>query len=253
MIDTHCHIDFKPFNKDREEVLKKSKENLYAIVNSGTSYKGNQEVLKLSKENSNFLYPSFGFHPVNSGRSTKKDVKIAMDHMIKHLDDIVAIGEVGMDYFHIKDKNEREKQGNIFRCFAKIANDYEIPLLIHGRDCEKKAYNIVKEFNSIPAIIFHCYSGSLKTAKKLVEEGHYLSFSTMITYSKHHQELAEHIPLDNILTETDSPYLAPNRGDRNEPINVSKVIEKIAEIKDEKIKKIDEITENNAKSVFGIK
>ena len=253
MIDTHCHIDFKPFNKDREEVLKRTKEELTAIVNSGTSYKGNQGVLKLAKENSNFLYPSFGFHPVSSGQSSKNDIKIAMDHMVKHLDDIVGIGEVGMDYFHVKDKKEREKQGKIFESFAELANEHEVPLIIHGRDCEKKAYNIIKKFNSIPEVIFHCYSGSLKTANKLVDEGYYLSFSTMISYSKHHQELAKDIPLENILTETDSPYLAPKRGERNEPRNVAKVIEILAKINEEKVDVIDKITEKNAKKVFNIK
>jgi len=252
MIDTHCHLDFKPFNKDREEVIKRSKEKLSCLINSGTSYQGNRGVLKLAKDNSNFIYPSFGFHPVSSGDTSEKDLEIAMDYMVKHLDDIVAIGEVGMDYFHVKDKKLREKQGKIFESFAELANEHEVPLLIHSRDCERKAYNIVKKFNSIPEVIFHCYSGSLKTAKKIMDDGYYISFSTMICYSKHHQELAKDIPLEYILTETDSPYLAPTRGERNEPLNVSSVIEKLAEINEEKIDKIDKITEKNAKSVFNI-
>jgi len=252
MIDTHCHLDFKPFNKDREEVLKRTKEELTKIINSGTSYKGNIRVLELAKENSNFLYPSFGFHPVSSGESSKKDLEIAMDHMVKHLDDIVAIGEVGMDYFHVKDKKIREKQGKIFESFAELANEHEVPLVIHSRDCEKKAYNIVKNFNSIPEVIFHCYSGSLKTANKIIDESYYISFSTMICYSKHHQELAKDIPLEYILTETDSPYLAPKRGQRNEPLNVAKVVEQLAEINEEKVSIIDKITEKNAKKVFNV-
>ena len=252
MIDTHCHLDFKPFNKDREEVLKRTKEELTKIINSGTSYKGNIRVLELAKENSNFLYPSFGFHPVSSGESSKKDLEIAMDHMVKHLDDIVAIGEVGMDYFHVKDKKIREKQGKIFESFANLANEHEVPLLIHSRDCEKKAFNIVKKFKSIPEVIFHCYSGSLKTANKIIDESYYISFSTMICYSKHHQELAKDIPLEYILTETDSPYLAPKRGQRNEPLNVAKVVEQLAEINEVKVSIIDKITEKNAKKVFNV-
>jgi len=253
MIDTHCHLDFKPFNKDREEVLKLTKEKLTCIVNSGTSHQGNKRVLELAKENPNFLYPSFGFHPVRSGETSKKEIEIAIEHMVNHLDDIVAIGEVGMDYFHVKDKKIREKQGEIFKIFAELANEYEVPLLIHSRDCEKKAYNIVKKFHSIPEVIFHCYSGSLKTANKIVDDGYYISFATMISYSKHHQELAKDIPLEYILTETDSPYLAPRRGERNEPVNVAKVVEKIAEINEEEVEVIDKITEKNAKKVFNIK
>ncbi|KZX15324.1 putative deoxyribonuclease YjjV [Methanobrevibacter cuticularis] len=253
MIDTHCHINFDAFDDDREQILKKSKEKLTAIINSGTSIETNQQVLKLANENSNFLYPTFGFHPIESGKTDEQSLNKVINLITEHLNEIVAIGEVGMDYFYIKDKKEREKQGEIFKKFASLANENEIPLVIHARDCEKKAYNIVKEFKDIPHTIFHCYSGSLKTAKKLIDNGYYISFSTMICYSHNHQELVKEIPLENILTETDSPYLAPERGNRNEPINVAKVIEKIAELKEENISSIDKITENTAKSVFGIK
>ena len=253
MIDTHCHLDFEPFNKDREETIKRSKEKLTAVINSGTSLKGNKRVLKLSKEYSNFLYPTFGFHPVRSSQISDENLNLAIEYMKEHIDDILAIGEVGMDYFYVKDKQERARQGEIFTKFVELANEYEVPLLIHARDCEKKAYNIVKDYDNIPKVIFHCYSGSLKTAKKIIEEGYYTSFATMICYSNHHQDLAKEIPIENILTETDSPYLAPKRGDRNEPINVGYVVEKLAEIKEESINTIDKITENTAKDVFGIK
>ena len=253
MIDTHCHMDFEPFNEDREETIKRAKEKLTAIINSGTSLEGNKEVLKLSNEYSNFLYPTFGFHPVSSGQISDENLNLAIDYMKEHIDDTLAIGEVGMDYFYVKDKQERNRQGEIFTKFVELANEYEVPLLIHARDCEKKAFNIVKEYDNIPSVIFHCYSGSLKTAKKIIENGYYTSFSTMICYSNHHQELAEEIPIENILTETDSPYLAPKRGDRNEPANVGYVVEKLAEIKEESVDTIDKITEKTAKNVFGIK
>lgn len=252
MIDTHCHVDFEPFNEDREETIKRAKEKLTAIINSGTSLEGNKEVLKLSEEYSNFLYPTFGFHPVSSGQISDENLNLAIDYMKGHIDDILAIGEVGMDYFYVKDKTERARQGEIFTKFVELADEYEVPLLIHARDCEKKAFNIVKEYGNIPSVIFHCYSGSLKTAKKLIEEGYYTSFSTMICYSDYHQELASEIPIENILTETDSPYLAPKRGDRNEPANVVYVVEKLAEIKEESVDTIDKITEKTAKDVFGI-
>lgn len=252
MIDTHCHIDFEPFNEDREETIKRAKEKLSAMINSGTSLEGNERALKLSEEYSGFIYPTFGFHPVSSGQIDSDNLNLSINYIKENINDIVAIGEVGMDYFYVKDKTERARQGEIFTKFVELANEYEIPLLIHARDCEKKAFNIVKEYDNIPNVIFHCYSGSLKTAKKLIEEGYYTSFSTMICYSNHHQELAKDIPIENILTETDSPYLAPKRGDRNEPANVAYVIEKLAEIKEESVDTIDKITENTAKSVFDI-
>lgn len=252
MIDTHCHVDFKPFDQDRKETIKRAKERLSAMINSGTSLEGNKVALKLSEEYPKFIYPSFGFHPVSSGQISDKNLNLTIDYIKDHIDDILAIGEVGMDYFYVKDKKERARQGEIFTKFVELANEYEIPLLIHARDCEKKAFNIVKGYDDIPSVIFHCYSGSLKTAKKLVEEGYYTSFSTMICYSNHHQELAKDIPIENILTETDSPYLAPKRGERNEPANVEYVVKKLAEIKEEAIDTIDKITEKTAKAVFDI-
>jgi TatD DNase family protein len=250
MIDTHCHLNFKDFDKDREEVIKKSKEKLSKIINSGTNYESNYESLRLSEDYKGFIYPSFGFHPLNSGKSDYNELEIVINQIKEHMDEIIAIGEVGMDYFYIKDKKERTKQNEIFKKFAEIANEYKKPIVIHCRDAEKKAYNIVKEYDSIPKVIFHCYSGSFKTAQKLLDYNYYMSISTMICYSKHHQELIKDIPLENILTETDSPYLSPERGNRNNPFNVEEAIEKIAEIKQIDFETVNKVTEENAKKVF---
>jgi TatD DNase family protein len=252
MIDTHCHVDFEDFDNDRVDVIQRAKDTLDAVINSGTSLEGNQRVLELSKENEGFIYPSFGFHPVTSQDSTVEELKAAQEHLIANLDNIVAIGEVGMDFFYVKDKALRAKQKETFTSFVEIANEYKVPLLIHARDCERKAFNIVKEYDDIPEIIFHCFSGSMKTARRIMDKGYYMSFSTMVCYSQRHQELVKDIPLESILTETDSPYLAMTREERNEPANVAKAVHKIAEIKDIDVSEVDEITTNNAKSVFKI-
>ncbi|KZX10380.1 TatD family hydrolase [Methanobrevibacter filiformis] len=252
MIDIHCHLDFEEYDNDRHEVIKRAKDKLRAVINSGTSYEGNKRVFELSNNNKGFIYPTFGFHPTNSGKSSELDIEIAINHMIEYMDDIVAIGEVGMDYFYIKDKKEREKQIEIFKQFATLANDYKKPIVIHCRDAEKKAFNLIQEFDDIPSVIFHCYSGSLKTANKLVDNGYFMSFSNMLSYSKQHQDLVKEIPLDNILTETDSPYLSTIRGERNEPYNVYKTLNKIAELKNIDLNLVNEITETNAIEVFNI-
>ncbi|MDR2830309.1 MAG: TatD family hydrolase [Methanobrevibacter sp.] len=252
MIDTHCHLDFKEFNKDRDEVIKKAKENLTALINSGTSFEGNIKALKLSKDYNNFIHPSFGFHPLQSANMNDEDVDKVLSQINKHIDEIVAIGEVGMDFFYVKDKLQRNRQLDIFKKFCDFANEHQNPILIHCRDAEKKAFNIVNQFKDIPKVIFHCYSGSLKTAKKIEDMGYFMSASTMIDYSKNHQELFSKIPLENILTETDSPYLHPVRGKRNEPSIVKLTISKIAEIKEIDFSVVDKVTENNAKEVFNI-
>jgi len=252
MIDIHCHLDFKDYNKDRDEVIERSKKKLTAIINSGTSYEGNKAVLKLSKKHNGFVYPTSGFHPISSGKASNEDIEIAINHMENNINDFVAIGEVGMDYFYIKEKEEREKQKEIFKQFANLAETYKKPIIIHCRDAEKKAFNIIKEYENIPAAIFHCYSGSLKTADKIVDNGYYMSFANMLCYSKQHQDLVKNIPIENILTETDSPYLSTKRGERNEPYNVYKTIHKIAEIKGIDFDLVDKVTENTAKDVFNI-
>ena len=253
MIDTHCHIDFEEYNSDRLEVINRAKNCLDAVIVSGIGYESNKGVLELSQEYENFIYPSFGYHPVSSQNSTHEELIKTHEQILENANNIVAIGEVGMDYFYVKDKALREKQKEIFLTFIELSNEYKIPLLMHVRDCEKKALNIVQEYENIPSVIFHCYSGSGKTAKRIMEnDNYYMSFSTMLCYSNQHQELIKKISLDHILTETDSPYLAMTKEERNEPSNVVNAVKKIAEIQNEDMETVDEITTNNARKIFGI-
>ncbi|WP_458454507.1 TatD family hydrolase [Methanobrevibacter sp.] len=253
MIDTHCHIDFKDFEDDREEVIKRAQDKLNHVIVSGYSNDSNMKVLQLSKDYEGFIYPTFGFHPVSSQNATEEDLKIAHENIHNHLDDILAIGEVGMDYYYVTDKALRERQQEIFRSFLNLANEYKVPVVMHVRDCEKKAVNIIEDYENIPYFIFHCYGGSLKTAKRIMNrDDSYMSFSTMLCYSKHHQDLIEKIDLDYVLTETDSPYLAMTKEERNEPVNVVKAVHKIAEIKNMDVSEVDEITTNNARKIFKI-
>ena len=253
MIDTHCHIDFEDFDHDREEVIARAKDKLNHVIVSGYSNDSNMDVLKLSKDYEGFIYPTFGFHPVSSQNATQEDIEIAHDNIRRHLDDIVAIGEVGMDYYYVTDKTLRERQQEIFRSFLKLADEYKVPIVMHVRDCEKKAVNIIEDYDNIPYFVFHCYGGSLKNAKRIMNrDDSYMSFSTMLCYSKHHQDLIEKIDLDYVLTETDSPYLAMTKEERNEPVNVVKAVHKIAEIKDMSVSEVDEITTANARKIFKI-
>ncbi len=253
MIDTHCHIDFEDFDHDREDVIARAKDKLNHVIVSGYSNDSNMDVLKLSKDYEGFIYPTFGFHPVSSQNAAQEDIEIAHDNIRRHLDDIVAIGEVGMDYYYVTDKTLRERQQEIFRSFLKLADEYKVPIVMHVRDCEKKAVNIIEDYDNIPYFVFHCYGGSLKTAKRIINrDDSYMSFSTMLCYSKHHQDLIEKIDLDYVLTETDSPYLAMTKEERNEPVNVVKAVHKIAEIKDMSVSEVDEITTANARKIFKI-
>ena len=253
MIDTHCHIDFKDFDSDREDVISRAKDKLDLVIASGFDIKSNQNVLELSKTYEGFIYPTFGFHPVSSQNSTDEELKEAQNHLIENLDNIVAVGEVGMDYFYVTDKALCERQQEIFTSFLELANEYKVPIVMHVRDCEKKAVNIIEPYEDIPYFVFHCYGGSLKTAKRIMNKDNcYMSFSTMLCYSQHHQDLIKKIDLDYVLTETDSPYLAMTKDERNEPANVVNAVKKIAEIKEMDLRSVDEITTNNARRIFKI-
>ena len=253
MIDTHCHIDFEEFDDDREDVIKRAKDKLDHVIVSGYSNESNMKVLQLSKDYEGFIYPTFGFHPVSSQNASEEDLKIAHENIRNNLDSILAVGEVGMDYYYVTDKALRERQQEIFKSFLELANEYRVPIVMHVRDCEKKAVNIIEDYDDIPYFVFHCYGGSLKTAKRIMNrDDSYMSFSTMLCYSKHHQDLIEKIDLDYVLTETDSPYLAMTKEERNEPANVVKAVHKIAEIKNMDVSTVDEITTNNARKIFKI-
>lgn len=252
MIDTHCHIDFEEYDKDRTEVIKRAKEKLDAVIISGIGLESNKNLLDYCR-NDDFIYPSLGFHPIRSHEVSPEELKQTHQHIIENKKDIVAIGEVGLDFYYVKDKAIRNIQMERFETFVKLSNDYEIPLLIHSRDAYKKALNLVLEHENIPYVIFHCYSGSYKTAKRIMEHDNYfMSFSAMLNYSKPHQELVEKIPVESMVTETDSPYLALTKEERNEPVNVTLAVEKIAELKNMDISTVDEITANNAKRAFNL-
>ncbi len=253
MIDTHCHVNFEDYDEDRGELIERAKSKLTAFIDSGFGYQSNIKSLELSREYPGFVYSTFGYHPVSSQNFPDSELQKVKEQLISHLDEIVAIGEVGMDFYYCTDKALRERQREIFLNFVELADEYKKPLVIHGRDAEKKIFNILKDYDDIPKVVFHCYGGSSKLARRIADkDDYYMSCSTMVSYSKAHQELFSNIPLERILTETDSPYLAMTKEERNEPVNVSLAVEKLAEIQNIDVETVNEVTENNAKYVFGI-
>lgn len=252
MIDTHCHVDFKEFNKNREEVMERARKRLSAIINSGASLGGNRRTLKLIEEYEGFLYGTFGFHPVNASKADFTIIEEAFKEIHENIDKTVAVGETGLDYHHIKNNEAKKRQIKIFKSFIDLANEYEMPVVVHARDAELKAFELVKEYSKDIDVIFHCYGGDPETVDKILDENYYISFSTVICYSDYHKELVEKTSIENILTETDSPYLSPFKGQKNEPAYVEETLKKIAEFKLIPVSRVDRITEKNAKKIFGI-
>lgn len=251
MIDNHCHVDFKEFNKDRAEVMQRAQEKLRAIIDSGASLGGNRRTIKLKEEYPEFVYVSLGFHPNNAEKADSTIIEQSITEITDNIGESVALGETGLDYYQLKSEEHRRKQINLFERFIDMAVEYEKPLVIHARDAEKTCLDMVKN-QSLPQVIFHCYGGDTETARLIVDEGFYISFSTIISFSQHHQELAKEIPLSHMLTETDSPYLSPFKG-RNEPAYVEEVLKTLAHVKDITVDEVDMVTQKNTEKVFKLK
>lgn len=242
-VDSHCHLDFERFDEDREEVIKRSKEKLDFVVNAGSSMERNLKVLDLAKEHPDFIIPNLGLHPTYTDNFDELE---QVKQLIKEKNP-PAIGEIGLDHHHVEETELREQQKNIFREMLELAEDMKKPVVIHSRDAEKKVFEIVQRYE-LPHIMFHCFNGSPELAEKAVETGIKIGVTTQVLYSNRVQNIVERISTQNILLETDAPFLY--RGERNEPVNVIESAEKIAEINDVEKERVIEETRGNAVKFF---
>lgn len=249
MIDSHCHVDFKEYNKNREEVMGRAQEKLCAIINSGASLGGNRRTLKLKEEYPKFAHATLGFHPHNAVKADQSIIEQSLNEIIENIDNTVALGESGLDFHDLQGEESKKRQKKLFLEFINLAIQYEKPLVIHARDAEGVALEMVNK--NVDRVIFHCYGGDAETARAIVDEGYYISISTIISFSKHHQKLVAEIPLEYMLTETDSPYLSPFKG-RNEPAYVEEVVKEVARIKELTCDEVDRATEKNAFKAFDL-
>ncbi len=246
MIDIHAHLCFPQFNEDREKVIAKCKEELTAVIVSSARYDESLCVLKIVREHKGFLFASLGCHPTEL-----QDAKKMIDLIRMHAEEIVAIGEVGLDYHWVKEDVKRKRQKEVFARFIALAEELEKPLILHTWDAEKDAFEMVKHVK-IP-VVFHCFSGSLELLKDILSRGFYVSISTHVLFSKHHRKLVRVLPLENLLLETDSPFLSPVKHERNYPWNIKLSAQKIAEIKHLDVNEVLESAKNNAIRIFNLK
>lgn len=247
MIDTHCHI-YKEYYDDIESIIKKMDNNI--IIVSGTNLKNNKEILELCNKYDN-VYGTLGIHPEDIDDEIEESLKFIEDHINDNK--IVAIGEIGLDYYYTTDNKEKQKQ--LFIKQLDIAKKYNKPVVIHTRDSISDTIEIIKNYKELKKDI-HCYSGSLESAKELIKMNCRLGIGGVLTFknSKKLQEVVENIDLEYLLLETDSPYLSPEpfRGKRNEPYNIIYVAEKIAKIKEVELEKVLSVTTSNAISQFDL-
>lgn len=252
LIDSHCHLDMEPFDIDRDDVVKRAKENdVEYIINIGSDREGNVKGLQMSERFPN-VYSTVGIHP--------HDAKTLDDTLFNELKEwarnpkVVAIGEIGLDYHYMH--SAKEEQVAAFKKQIALARELSLPITVHSREAEEDTLDILtKEAKGLPGIL-HCFSGSIEMAKKVIDMGFYISIAGPVTFKKAEElrEVARMIPDENLLIETDAPYLSPvpHRGKRNEPAYVKHTAQAIADIRGVTLEDIARITTLNAKKIFKI-
>lgn len=249
MIDTHAHL----LMLDAESIAKNMKgDSLDSIVTISTTLDDSRANIDLAKRYKN-IYCAVGIYPEYSNSITEDDLKKLED--LAREDKVVAIGEIGLD-FH-GENFDKEAQKRVFLRQIEIANALNLPFCVHSRSAADDVYEILSKNKNLITnnALMHCYSDGEAWIKKFVDLGLYISFSGNFTFKKYEQNVVKSVPLDRLLVETDSPYLAPVplRGTKNEPKNVKFVIEKIAQILDMPYNEVEKITTENAKKFYGIK
>lgn len=253
MIDSHAHYDDEAFDIDRDTLLKSMSDNgIETIVNVGANIKGSKESVALS-EAYPFIYAAIGVHPSDVDELNEEKLTWLKD-MSKH-DKVVAIGEIGLDY-HYED-TDKELQKKWFVIQMQLAKEVNKPIIIHSRDAARDTITLMKEAKAeeIPGVV-HCYSYTKESAREYLQMGYYFGIGGVLTFknAKKLKEAVAYIPLDHILLETDSPYLAPEpfRGKRNSSLYLPYVVSEMASIKGISEEEIIRITTENTKQLFGI-
>lgn len=252
IVDSHSHIDDEKFDIDREEVVSLFDENkIDFIVDPASDVKSSEKIVEIVKKFSR-VYGAVGIHPHEVEDVTDDDLKKIYN--LSFSNKIVAIGEIGLDYYY--DNSPREKQKEIFRKQLEIAKKRNLPVIIHTREAMQDTFDILSEFKGDITGVMHCYTGSFEMAEKFINLGFYISISGVVTFKNatNVREMAKKIKLDNLLIETDSPYLTPepNRGKRNESKFVWLVAQKLSELKNIEINNLIYNTNSNARNLFKI-
>lgn len=247
IIDTHCHvIDLEYDNID--EIINRFKDNIMII--SGYDSISNRNVIDIVKKYKN-VYGTLGFHPSEVDKFSEEDFNYIKNNI--NNSKIVGIGEIGLDYHY--GSNDKEKQIKMFKSLLDLAQSENISVVIHTRDAAQDTMNILKNYKL--KVDIHCFGYSLEIAKECIKRGYRLGIGGVLTFknSKKLVEIVSNIPIENILLETDSPYLTPEpfRGKKNEPFYLFYVIDKISEIKKISIDEVKKITTKNAKEQFDLK
>jgi len=251
LVDSHAHLEDEKYDRDREKVIEECKKDLTFLINVGSNLLTSKQSIELA-HNYDFIYASVGIHPHDAQREFDKVEEI---ERLALQGKVVAIGEIGLDYYYNDPPKEFQKE--IFIKQIRLAKKLNLPIIIHNRDAHGDILDILKqEWTKDLRGVFHSYSGSVEMAFQVIEMNFYISLGGPVTFknAKKPKEVAKAVPIEKLLIETDSPYLTPEpyRGKRNTPVYVKFVAEKIAELRDMSCDEVCRITAENTMKLFNI-
>lgn len=248
IIDTHCHI-YSSEMENADEIIKEAAKNDIHLILNGTDPQSNEEVLELSKRYEN-VHAALGYFYSFAEEITYEDISL-LDNQLEN-NEVIAVGEIGIDYYHRKDNEDKQKE--LFEKMLDLAEKHDLPVIVHSRKAMQDTYDILKKHNVVGSM--HCYQGSAEMAQEFVKLGFYMGIGGPITHNnnKKIRKTVKKIDINHILVETDSPYLTPEekRGEKNTPLNLKYIIRKLAEELDMTESQVMEITAENAKKLFKI-
>ena len=252
LFDTHAHYDDDQFDGDRETLLASLPEQgVGLVVNPGCTVASSRTAVELARRFPH-VYAAVGIHPENCGDFRPEDLDAI--RALAREDKVVAIGEIGLDYYW-EENPPRDFQQTVFRKQLALASELDLPVIVHDREAHGDSLSIIREFPAVTGV-FHCFSGSVEMARELVDMGWYLSFNGAATFKNARKapEVIQAVPMDRLMIETDAPYLTPvpYRGRRNDSTYVHLVAERIAQLRDMTPQEVEQATWENGKRFFGI-
>jgi TatD DNase family protein len=253
IFDSHAHYDDEAFNEDRESIIDELKENnVIGVINCGSTIEGARMSLELAKKY-DYFYAAVGIHPEYANELDEKLLG-EIREMAKY-EKVKAIGEIGLDYYW-EENPSREVQKATFRAQMALAEELDLPVVIHDREAHEDTLNILKEFPKVKGVV-HCFSGSAEFAVQCLKIGYYIGITGVVTFknAKKIVEVVKEVPVEKLLLETDCPYMAPTpyRGKRNKSDYISFIMQEVAKIKDIGLEELSRKTIENTKILFNIK
>lgn len=247
VIDTHAHLNFDRYDKDRKQVIQNAFNNdVKYIINIGTDKETSRQSIELAHQYKR-IFATAGWHPHDADKYSEEDlVELLQD------DKIVAVGEIGLDYY--RNLSPKQIQKKVFAKQIEVAKEHNLPIVVHDRDAHEDVMDILKE-HSPEKVVFHCYAGDYDMMQDIVSQGWFISFTGVVTFDKSkYYNIIRDIPDHRFFVETDAPYLTPHphRGKRNRPEYVRHIIEFISRLREDTPNRIAQQTSESARQFFGL-